>query len=138
MVIKFDTETIRLMSLFENLTGVPVKDCLVEENTIYFVVDEENVGIAIGKNGNNVKNVENATNKTIKIFGFSENLEKFIKNIIPGVIEIKINDMEERKIVEVSVEKNERPRIIGREGKNLKIIKELLKRNHGVSDLIIR
>ena len=49
MVIKFDTEMIRLMTLFENLTGVPVKDCLIEENVVYFLVNEENVGIAIGE-----------------------------------------------------------------------------------------
>jgi N utilization substance protein A len=138
MVIKFDTETIRLITLFENLTGVPAKDCLVEENVVYFLVDEENVGMAIGKNGNSVKNVENVINKTVKIFGFSNDLNKFIKNLVPKATDIKINDQEGKKIVEVSVEKSDRPIVIGREGKNLKILKELLKRNHNVDDLIIR
>jgi N utilization substance protein A len=138
MVIKFDTETIRLITLFENLTGIPAKDCLVEENVVYFLVDEENVGMAIGKNGNNVKNVENVINKTVKIFGFSNDLNKFIKNLVPKATDIKINDQEGKKIVEVSVEKSDRPIVIGREGKNLKILKELLKRNHNVDDLIIR
>ena len=138
MVIKFDTETIRLITLFENLTGIPAKDCLVEENVVYFLVDEENVGMAIGKNGNSVKNVENVINKTVKIFGFSNDLNKFIKNLVPKATDIKINDQEGKKIVEVSVEKSDRPIVIGREGKNLKILKELLKRNHNVDDLIIR
>jgi N utilization substance protein A len=138
MVIKFDTEMIRLMTLFENLTGVPVKDCLIEENVVYFLVNEENVGIAIGKNGNSVKNVENVINKTVKIFGFSNDLNKFVKNLIPKAIDVKINNQEGKIIVEVSVEKSDRPVVIGREGKNLKILKEFLKRNHNVDDLIIR
>jgi N utilization substance protein A len=138
MVIRFDTETIRLMTLFENLTGVPAKDCLVEENVVYFLVDEENVGMAIGKNGNSVKNVENVINKTVKIFGFSNDLNKFVKNLVPKATDIKIIDQEGKKIVEVSIEKSDRPIVIGREGKNLKILKELLKRNHNVDDLIIR
>lgn len=136
--MRFDTETIRLMTLFENLTGVPVKDCLVEENTIYLLVEEENIGIAIGKNGNSVKNAENVMNKTIKIFGFSNDLKKFVKNLIPNTTGMKISDEEGKIVIEVSVEKNDRAMIIGREGKNLKILKELLKRSHGVSDLIIR
>jgi N utilization substance protein A len=55
MPVTFDTETIRMITLFENITGAPVKDCLIEENTLYLVVDEGKVGIAIGKNGNSVK-----------------------------------------------------------------------------------
>jgi N utilization substance protein A len=134
MVIKFDTETLRLMTLFENVTGVPVRDCLVDENVVYFVVDEDKVGIAIGKNGNSVKNVESLINKTIKIFGFSKDLKKFVKNLIPKAIDIEV---EGEKVV-VKVEKSERPIIIGREGKNLKILKELVKRSHNVSDITIR
>jgi N utilization substance protein A len=126
------------MTLFENLTGVPVKDCLVEDNIAYFLVNEENVGMAIGKNGNSVKNIENVINKTVKIFGFSSDLNKFVKNLIPRAIDIKINNQEGKTVVEVSVEKSDRPVIIGREGKNLKILKEFLRRNHNVDDLVIR
>ncbi|MEM5879061.1 MAG: NusA-like transcription termination signal-binding factor [Candidatus Aenigmatarchaeota archaeon] len=138
MTVKFDTETIRLMTLFENLTGVPVKDCLIDENTVYLVVDEKNVGMAIGKNGNSVKNAENVMKKTIKLFGFSSDLNNFVKNLIPRATNVKIINEENKTIVEVNVEKQDRPIVIGREGKNLKIIKELLKRSHNVDDLIIR
>ncbi|MEM5852822.1 MAG: NusA-like transcription termination signal-binding factor [Candidatus Aenigmatarchaeota archaeon] len=138
MVIKFDTESIRLMTIFENLTGVQVRDCLVEEDTVYFLVDEEKIGMAIGKNGSVVKNVEAAINKTIKLFGFSDDLTKFIKNLIPKATNIKIMNSEDGKKVEVVVEKSEKPLVIGREGKNLKIIKELLKRNYDVSELVVR
>ncbi|MEM5836214.1 MAG: NusA-like transcription termination signal-binding factor [Candidatus Aenigmatarchaeota archaeon] len=138
MKIKFDTETIRLMTLFENLTGVTVKDCLIDGNTVYILVDEKNVGMAIGRNGNSVKNAENVMKKTIKLFGFSDDLSKFVKNLIPKATNVKIINNGEKTIVEVNVEKQDRPIVIGREGKNLKIIKELLKRNHNVDDLVIR
>ncbi|MEM5829160.1 MAG: NusA-like transcription termination signal-binding factor [Candidatus Aenigmatarchaeota archaeon] len=138
MTIKFDTETIRLMTLFENLTGVPVKDCLIDGNIIYFIVDEEKIGMAIGKNGSSVKNAEKVMNKTIKIFAYSSDLTKFVKNLIPKSNSVKINKENGKIVVEVSVEKSERPIIIGRDGKNLKILKELLKRSHDVSDLMIR
>ena len=85
-----------------------------------------------------MKNVENVINKTVKIFGFSNDLNKFVKNLIPKAIDVKINNQEGKIIVEVSVEKSDRPVVIGREGKNLKILKEFLKRNHNVDDLIIR
>jgi N utilization substance protein A len=138
MTIKFDTETIRLMTLFENLTGTSVKDCLIDENTIYLVVGEGELGIAIGKNGNSVKNAENMMNKTIKLFEYSDDLSKFVKNLIPKVTSVTIHNQDDRVVIEVRVEKNDRAMVIGRNGKNLKIFKELLKRSHNVSDLIVR
>lgn len=139
MTMVFDTDTIRLMTLFENVTGATVKDCICDENTIYLVVDEEKIGIAIGRNGNNVKNAEGVINKTIKLFEFSSDLSKFVKNLIPKAVGVTINNKgDDNIVVEVKVDKNDRPMVIGRDGKNLKIFKELLKRSHNVSDLLIR
>jgi len=138
MAMTFDTETIRLMTLFENLTGVSVKDCLIEENVMHLIVEEGKLGIAIGKNGNSVKNAEGVMKKTIKLYEFSADLSKFVKNLIPKAVGVTINSDGDRIVVEVKVERNDRPMVIGRDGKNLKILKELLKRSHNVSDLIIR
>jgi len=139
MVLIFDTESIRLITLFENLTGTNVKDCLIDNsiNTVYFVVEEGKVGMAIGKNGDSVKNVENLIKKNIKIFEFSNNLNDFIKKIIPQGIEIKVKN-EDKIMVEVKVDKKDKAMVIGRDGKNLKLYKELLGRNYGVNGIIIR
>lgn len=139
MSLSFDTETIRLITLFENLTGVRVKDCLVdkENNTIYFVIEEGMVGIAIGKNGSVVKNAERIIGKNIKIFEFSKDLKTFVKKLIPQANEIKIKNDGNVTIVEVKVDKKEKALVIGRDEKNLKILKQLFQRNHKVNDLIV-
>lgn len=138
MSTTFDTETIRLMSIFENLTGASIKDCIVDENILYLVVDEGKIGIAIGRNGDSVKNAEGVLNKTIKLFEFSSDLTKFVKNLIPKAINVTVKNEDDKIIVEVKVDRSDRPMIIGRDAKNLKIFKELLKRSHNVNDLIIR
>jgi N utilization substance protein A len=138
MPVTFDTETIRLITLFENVTGAPVKDCLIDENTLYLVIDEGKVGIAIGKNGNSVKHAENLMGKTIKLFEYSANLEKFVKNLIPQANEVKIEEREGRKIIEIKVEKKDRALVIGRDSKNLKLFREILHRNYNIDELIVR
>lgn len=139
MTLSFDTETIRLINLFENITGAPVKDCIVDgsTNSIYFVIKEGKVGIAIGKNGSSVKNAENVMGKNIKIFEFSKDLNCFVRNIIPQAVEIKIRSEKERTVIEVKIEKKNKALTIGRDGKNLKLLKELLNRNHKVNDLVV-
>lgn len=140
MEVKFDTDTIRLITMFENLTNALVKDCLVDDltKTIYFIVDEGMVGIAVGKNGSRVKHVENLFKKHIKIFEFSNDLATFIKNVLPQVTSVKVRNEDERIILEISVEKKDRAMIIGRDGKNLKIYKEILQRSHSVNDLVVK
>lgn len=138
MPVTFDTDTIRLITLFENITGAPVKDCLVDENIVYLVIDEGKVGIAIGKNGNSVKHAENIMGKMIKLFEYSSDLEKFVKNLIPQTNEVKIENKEGKIIVEIKVEKKDRALVIGRDSKNLKLFKEILHRNHKIDELIVR
>jgi len=138
MTVKFDTETIRLITFFENYTGVSVKDCLIDENCIYFIVEEGKVGIAIGKNGSSVKKVERMVGKGVKLFEFSNDLNVFVKKLIPQVNEITIRNENDKTIVDVKVEKKDKALVIGRDGKNLKLFKELLQRTHNINELIVR
>jgi N utilization substance protein A len=140
MKLTFDTDTIRLITLFENITHAPVKDCLVDNdaNTIYFIVEEGKIGVAIGKNGNNVRHAERVIGKTIKIFEFSKDIVSFVKKTIPQATSIKVRDEGDKVTVEVRVGKKNRPLVIGRGGRNLRIYKEMFKRNYKVDDLSIR
>jgi transcription termination/antitermination protein NusA len=139
MSLTLNTESIQLITLFENLTGTAVKDCVIDipNNTVYFVIQEGKIAIAIGKNGASVKNAERIIKKTIKIFEFSGDLNSFIKKLIPQASEIKIKTGDKTS-VEVRVDKKDKAIVIGREGRNLKIFRELLERNHGVHELTIR
>ena len=139
MTVSFDTDTIRLITLFENLTGTSVRDCLVGENQIvYFIIEEGKAGMAIGKNGYSVKNAENLIKKDIKIFEFSKDLRTFVKNLIPQADEIKVRNENERTIVEIKVEKKDKATVIGRDSRNIKLYRELLQRSHDVDSVVVR
>jgi N utilization substance protein A len=80
--IKLDTESIRYMTLFENVTKAMVKDCIPSEDKIIFVVREGFAGVAIGKNGTNIKNLENMLKRKIEIVEFSDDPIKFLTNVL--------------------------------------------------------
>lgn len=140
MALTLDTETIRLITLFENITQAPVKDCLVDDctNTVYFIIEEGKLGVAIGKNGNSVRHAERVIGKTIKLLEFSSDIVSFVKKVIPQATAIKVRSEDGKTTIEVHVDKQSRPIVIGRDGRNLKIHKELFKRNHKIDNLIIR
>lgn len=140
MQVTLDTETIRLITLFENLTGAGVRDCLVDNaaSVVYFVIEEGEVGKAIGKNGSIVKKTENLIKKDIKLFEFSNDVERFVKNLIPQTNLVKLKNENGRDVMDIWVDKRDKAVVIGRDGKNLKIFKELLQRNHDVSEVMVR
>ena len=91
MRIKFDTESIRFINLFESVTGARVKDCILDnnKNKILFIIKRGQAGLAIGKNGTNVKKVEKMINKQVEVLEFSNDPIEFVVNIFRP---IKIKD----------------------------------------------
>ncbi len=140
MSLAFDTETIRLMNLFENLSGTVVKDCILDENSnsVFFIVNKNQAKIAIGRNGIKIKNIEKILKRKIKVFEYSEDVKKFVKNIVPNALSVDVVENSGKKIVIIRVDRNDRPIVIGRDGRNLKILKKILNRNHDISEVIIR
>ena len=65
--IKLTTDEMRLMSLFQSRTKVTARDCLDDQkyDRIIFVVNEGNMGLAIGKNGSNTVSYTHLTLPTI-------------------------------------------------------------------------
>lgn len=138
MTIIFTTDTIRLLTLFENVTNVPVRDCFVFNGTVYFIVEQGKIGLAIGKGGNRVKNIERMTGKKVKVYEHSPNPEEFIKNLIPQSKEVEMMSENGRIVVQIRVDKRDRGFVIGRGGENIKVYKQILKRIHNVSDLTVK
>ncbi|MCD6226268.1 MAG: NusA-like transcription termination signal-binding factor [Candidatus Aenigmarchaeota archaeon] len=137
MARDFTTETMRLLTLFENITNVPVRDCFLDNGVVYYIVEENKARLAIGKDGVSIKNAEKIIGKKIKIYEYSPDLEKFVKNLIPQTKEIKIIKNDEN-IVQIKVSKNDKGFVIGRGGEKIKIYKEILKRIHNVVDLQVK
>ncbi len=136
MNLLLDTESIRMINLFETITGVSVKDCLVFEptNTVYFIIEEGKTPMAVGRNGFKVKKIQSYLDRNIKIVEYSQDVKKFVKNLIPEAKEIVV---EGEKVI-VSVDKVLRSRVIGREGRRLNFIKQILKRNTNIKELVVK
>lgn len=120
-----DKDKIQKINLFENLTNSKVKDLLDDEKLI-IIVEQGEIGKAIGKKGKNIKMVENILHKRLKIVEFSNNPIEFVANFIyPLKVEnISLND----DIIEMKVnDRKTKGLLIGRERKNLNELNNLLK-----------
>jgi N utilization substance protein A len=110
---------------------VHVKDCLVDDDTVYFLIEPGKMGIAIGKNGVNIKSVSAALGKKVKIFEYADTPDKLVRSLIPNVNSLEISNGS----VTVSVPASDRSAVIGKSGKNIKIIRRFLDRHFDIKNL---
>lgn len=122
-----DQEAFGLSSLMEKIARVRVKDCFKDEEIIYFVVAPGELGKAIGKGAINIKRAQEEFGKRIKIIEYNDEVVRFIKNIIyPAKVEEII---EENSVIFIKdSSKKTKSLLIGRGGKNLKLINRAVKR----------
>jgi len=134
MTIKLETQTIRDIGTFERMTKVKVKDCIRDDNCVYFMVESGKSGIAIGRNGSIIKNVSRVLGKTVKVFEFSEKPEEMVKSMIPSAKSVDVmNDS-----VNVTIPASDRSVVIGRNGRNIKVMKEFLNRHFKINYLRLK
>jgi N utilization substance protein A len=137
MTIVFDTETIKTINLFETVSQASVKDCIIMDDRIYFLIEEGGLK-KIRENGQLLKNLKKMLNKKILIFEYSKDVSLFLKNSIRGIREIKIRNEKEEKVVEIGVDNSVKSLVIGKDGKNIKALRQILKRNYNIDNLVVK
>jgi N utilization substance protein A len=134
MTIKLQTQNIRDIAVFERVTKVHVKDCIRDENCVYFMIETGKAGLAIGKNGAVIKSVSRVLGKTVKVFEFAQDLETMVKNMIPTAKNVETGNGS----VTVTIPNSDRSVVIGRSGRNIKVMKEFLNRHFKINYLRLR
>ena len=135
MRVKYDSELIKLMALFESMSGAKLKDCIASDK-ILFIVEENDMGRAIGKNGANIKKFENKIRKKVKLAEFSDDVLQFVRNLVypADVAEIK-NDG--GFITIRGRDSSTRAMLIGREKQNINSINSIVKRFFDIKEIKI-
>ena len=134
MKVVLASKAIQSISFFQNLTGSSVIDCIEEDNMIYFVVAKGQYGLTVGKGGEKIKNAERIFRKPIKVIEYAEDPVTFIKNMIPFASDVEIKN----NFLEIKVKPNERSKVIGKQGKNVKTINKFLKRLFSLEGLKVK
>ncbi|MDX1533348.1 MAG: NusA-like transcription termination signal-binding factor [Nitrosopumilaceae archaeon] len=140
--IKLTTDQMRLMSLFQNVTGATARDCVEDEkqNRVIFVVNNGKMGLAIGKGGSHIKTLQNMVKKNVELVEFDDDPAKFLKNMLNSklVSEVKLNKRADGTTQAiVLVDPRKKGIVVGREGRNAEKARLLARRYFDITSVLI-
>lgn len=132
--IKFDMQIMQIMSTFSRITHAELKDCIVEDAQILFIVQEGMMGKAIGKKGANIRKLEHAFKKTIKLVEFKSNVISFISSMI---YPLRLQEAKEEgdTVTLTAADTKTRGMIIGRAAANLRALETVVKRYFPIKEI---
>ena len=140
--IKLTTDQMRMMSLFQNVTGATARDCVEDEkqDRVIFVVNTGKMGLAIGKGGTHIKSLQNIVKRNVELVEYDEDPSKFLTNLLNSklVSEVKINKRADgSKQAIVMVDPRKKGIVVGREGRNAEKARMLAKRYFDITSVLI-
>jgi N utilization substance protein A len=139
---RISLEELRFISLFQDITGAMVYRAIedAESNRLFYLVDKNDLGKAIGKDGRNVKTLSKILNKNVEVIGYAPDLESMVRNLFPGISVLKVDvvDKGDGKVIYVKVKDDEKGKAIGKDGRNVKRARVVLLKLFNVDKVVIR
>ena len=134
MKITYTKELLGVMKLFTRVTGALLKDSFEYEQTLYFVVEPGNIGKAIGKGGATVKELQQKFQKHVRVVEYNQDIATFVQNLIYP-LRVESVTADNGKITIKSSDRSVRGQLIGRNAKNLNMLRDVTSRYFPVSTI---
>lgn len=135
-----DNKMMGYIALFEKVGRVELRECLENEDMVLFIVGERKLAELFKRNPNIITVLRDKINKHILVAESSRDLMSYVKNLFYrfGVKEIYLTWRQGQIDILVSVEQSEIGKAIGKEGRNIKLMKEAVSRAFNIKSLNIK
>ncbi|MDZ7746478.1 MAG: NusA-like transcription termination signal-binding factor [Halobacteriales archaeon] len=133
-MIRLSDEARQLIGFIEEASGATVRDCLVGDERVVFVVAPGEMADAIGPQGQTVARIEERLNKRVELVEDADDPGTFVANALrpAAVYDVTVREREGETIAYAEVNTADFGAAIGRGGKNIKTATELAGRHFDI------
>ncbi|MDG6928706.1 MAG: NusA-like transcription termination signal-binding factor [Nitrososphaerota archaeon] len=140
--IKITEEELGLMSVFQNVTGVNSRDCIIDPagDRIIFVVEKGLMGPAIGRGGQTIMSLERVVDRAVELVEYSDDAAEFIGNALGSrnVVDVKINSRADgHKVAIAQTSAKNKGAVLGKGGRNAERARILAQRYFDIQHIHI-
>lgn len=124
------------------LTRATALDCVIDERfeRVIYVIKQGDMGLAIGKKGDNIRRLQSVLGKKVEMVEHSEDLSQFISNMFKPAEVTGIEGPDPEMTVKILVrQKSDLGVAIGKGGTTIEKARVLLRRYHNleIGDVIV-
>jgi N utilization substance protein A len=136
MRVTLSGEALRVGGLVEEVTGVAVRDCLVEDDRVVVLVATGELGKAIGADGGQVERLERRLGTQVTLVEDANRAEPFVANALAPAAVYNVTVSEgETTVAYAEVDEDDRGAAIGANGRNIEAARRLAKRHYDIDDI---
>ncbi|MFC1648546.1 NusA-like transcription termination signal-binding factor [Nanoarchaeota archaeon] len=132
--MKYDTDLIKKITLFEKVTQSNVKEAFYLKDRLTFIVEPGELGKALGRNKENIRKLNSMFKEKLKIVEFTPEMLDFIVNFLKP---LQIQDIEESDGI-VTIQGGDpavNGLIIGKRAQNLRALEEVVNKYFEVTEI---
>ena len=137
--ITLSNETVQYINLASMQTGASIRDCVVEEDRVVFVVEKGHLGIAIGSKAKNLEKLRSLFKKSVKFVEFDEDKVRFVSNLCKPyeLTKVSLEGSDDASVVRIEVNPRDKSKLIGKGGRNINMIRKMVQRHYPIKDVQI-
>lgn len=138
MTVRLSDEARQSIALFEEVTGVAARDCVVTDERVVFVVPAGEMADAIGPDGRHVSSVERRVGTDVELVEDADEPGPFVANALrpAAVYDVAVREQERdgttRTVAYAEVDGDDVGAAIGADGRNVGMATRLADRHFGV------
>lgn len=138
--ISISMDAMKYIQMASDLIRVDILDCIIAEDKLVFVVKQGDLGAAIGRKAVNLKKLQNVFKKTIKFVELHPDKTQFIRNLCKPFTtqNITFSGKDEETVAHVEVHPGDKSKLIGKNGQNIELIREIARRHHSIRDVQVK
>ncbi|MBP1662568.1 MAG: NusA family domain protein [Thermoplasmatales archaeon] len=137
--IILSNETVQYINLASKYSGASIRDCVVEDDRVIFIVDKGHLGIAIGSKAKNLEKLRMLFKKIVKFVEFDEDKTRFIENLCKpyNITKVTFDENNGESVARIEVNPRDKSKLIGKGGRNINMIRKMAQRHHQIKDVQI-
>ena len=137
--IILSNETVQYINLASKYTGASIRDCVVEDDRVVFIVEKGHLGIAIGSKAKNLERLRQLLKKSVKFVEFEEDKTRFVQNLCKpyNVTKVNFEENDGVSVARIEVNPRDKSKLIGKGGRNINMIRKMAQRHHQIKDVQI-
>jgi len=138
--ISLSTDAMKYIRMASDITMIDILDCIITEDKLVFVVRQGDLGAAIGRKASNLRKLQSLFKKNIKFVEYHTDKTQFIRNLCKPfkAQNITFSGEEDSPVAYIVVSPSEKSKLIGKNGRNIELIRQLARRHHSIKDVQVK